>query len=360
MTLLTTRNLMAVVQESREYIINILPRKLPKKVVPEEHYILKDLPFFKEVQQADAEKRRALLDDRERRKNEGTLQKAPGKKRSASSSSAGAPAKRKKKTSNKGKAVKIPTPPKEFVIHPVTYEKEVTIQEPEIPLPPSISSGPGYVAGLNHSGPSLFAAARLALLAEEAASINQPGSPHRDEDAAEAVCAEVSPIMATPMEEMGAESQSLPSIGPSLPALLPVKGPVSRRSSSARNLKSGLIGRLQDRFQETIEVSCSSIQDDHPEESETEMATETPAVPVVVPDEGTLGETHPAENEGAPDPEEELLSNASSGGNPVDDAACISASPFSYAELEERLKQIPPGSTTAMPSAKMFEVVETV
>ena len=90
------------------------------------------------------------------------------------------------------------------------------------------------------------------------------------------------------------------------------------------------------------------------------MAIETPAVPVVVPDEGTPGETHPAENEGAPDPEEELLSNASSGGNPVDDAACISASPFSYAELEERLKQIPPGSTTAMPSAKMFEVVEMV
>ena len=46
-TLLTTRNLMAVVRESQEYIINILPRKLPKKVVPEEHYILKDLPFYK-------------------------------------------------------------------------------------------------------------------------------------------------------------------------------------------------------------------------------------------------------------------------------------------------------------------------
>ena len=90
------------------------------------------------------------------------------------------------------------------------------------------------------------------------------------------------------------------------------------------------------------------------------MATKTQAVPMVVPDEGTPGETHPTEIEGAPDPGEELLSNASSGGDPVDDAACTSASPFSYAELEEKLKQIPPGSTTAMPSAKMFEVVETV
>ena len=105
------------------YVINILPRKLPKKVVPGEHYILKDLPFYKEVQQADAQKRRARLDDREGRRKKGTLWKAPSKKRSSSFPPVGAPAKKKKKTSNKGKEVKIPTPPKEFVIPPVTYEK---------------------------------------------------------------------------------------------------------------------------------------------------------------------------------------------------------------------------------------------
>ena len=142
--------------------------------------------------------------------------------------------------------MKLPTPPKEFVRLPITYEKEVTIKEPENPLPPSISSGPGHVPGLNHSGPSLSAAARLELLAEEAASINQPGSPHPDVDAAEAVCAEVSPLMATLMEEMGGESQSLPSCGPSPLALVPLKGPASKRSHSARNLKSDLIRRLQD------------------------------------------------------------------------------------------------------------------
>ena len=54
-TLLTARNLMAVVRESQEYVVNILPRKLPKEVVPGEHYILKDLPFYKEVKEADAE-----------------------------------------------------------------------------------------------------------------------------------------------------------------------------------------------------------------------------------------------------------------------------------------------------------------
>ena len=111
---------------------------------------------------------------------------------------------------------------------------------------------------------------------------------------------------------------------------------------------------------ETIEVSCSSISDDHPEESEAEMAVENPPAPVVVLDGDSPRATQPAETDEAPDPEEESLSNASSRGNPVDDAACISASAFSYAELEEKLKQIPPGSDVVMPLAKMFEVVETV
>ncbi|RVX10628.1 hypothetical protein CK203_016862 [Vitis vinifera] len=84
-TLLTARNLLAVVRESQAYVINILPRKLPKKVVPEDHYVIKDLPFYKEVRKADAEKHQALLDDLEGRRKEGTLRKAPEKKRSASS-----------------------------------------------------------------------------------------------------------------------------------------------------------------------------------------------------------------------------------------------------------------------------------
>ncbi|RVW34464.1 hypothetical protein CK203_081375 [Vitis vinifera] len=147
--------------------------------------------------------------------------------------------------------------------------------------------------------------------------------------------------------------------GAGVGSLAAAQGQLQGGRVSRANLKSCLIGRLQDRFQETIEVSCSSVQDDHPEGSETEMATETPAVPVVVRMR-VPGETQPAENEGAPDLEEESPSNASSGGSPVDDAACISAGSFSYAELEEKLKQIPSGSTVAMPSARMFEVVETL
>ena len=108
-TLLSARNLMAVVRESQDYIVNILPRKLPKEVVPGEHYTVKDLPIYQEFKEADAEKRRALLDDREKRKNEGTLRKAPGQKRGATSPPKKAPTKKRKLVKN-GKGVKEPTP----------------------------------------------------------------------------------------------------------------------------------------------------------------------------------------------------------------------------------------------------------
>ena len=139
-----------------------------------------------------------------------------------------------------------------------------------------------------------------------------------------------------------------------------MKGSATRRSRPARDLKFGLVGRLQDRFLEAIEVSCSSVQEDHHEGSETEMAEENPTAPVLVPDEGSPGETQLAENDGAPDLREESHPTASPGGSPVDDAACISASTLSYAELGEMLKRIPSSSNVDVPSTKMFEVVEMV
>ncbi|RVW53146.1 hypothetical protein CK203_115778 [Vitis vinifera] len=250
------------------------------------------------------------------KKNEGTLHKAPGQKRGAASPPNKAPAKKRKLVKN-GKGVKEPTPPKDFAPPPITHEAEVIIEEPVNPAPHSISSGSGHVAGLNHSSTSLAAVARLDNLAEEAASINHPDSPNPDVDAAEA-------------------------------------GPPSKRPRSARNLRSGLIGRLQDRQQEMKLVA-------HPPRrssggGEVEMATETPAVPVMVPNEVAPRETHPAVNVEAPNPKQESPSVASSGGDLVNDAACTSASPFSYAELEDKLKQIPPGDCI-VPSAKMFEML---
>ena len=65
-------------------------------------------------------------------------------------------------------------------------------------------------------------------------------------------------------------------------------------------------------------------------------------------------------NDGGPEPGEESHPSASSGGSPVDDAACTSASPFSYVELGEMLKRVSSGSDVAAPSVKMFEVAEMV
>ena len=91
-----------------------------------------------------------------------------------------------------------------------------------------------------------------------------------------------------------------------------------------------------------------------------EVAGEGPSDPVLVPDEGSPEDIQLAANNGGPALKEEPHHTASSGGSPVDDATCTSASPFSYAELEEMLKQIPPGSDVALPSAKMFEAAEMV
>ena len=103
------------------------------------------------------------------------MRKALGEKRPASSPPAGAPAKKKNKKKlvlNKGKEIKLPTPPKEVVMPPPTFVKKITIREPELTALPSISSGSGRLAGLNHSGPSVPASGWLTLLAEEATSMN--------------------------------------------------------------------------------------------------------------------------------------------------------------------------------------------
>ena len=79
-TLLTARNLLAVVREPQSYVLNILPRRLPKVVVPKEHFVLKDLPFYERAREADAKALQERLDQQEEKRQEGTLRKAPSEK----------------------------------------------------------------------------------------------------------------------------------------------------------------------------------------------------------------------------------------------------------------------------------------
>lgn len=55
--LLSARNLQQVVRESKSYVVPVVPRRLPRTVVPGEHFVLKDLPFYEEAREADAKAR---------------------------------------------------------------------------------------------------------------------------------------------------------------------------------------------------------------------------------------------------------------------------------------------------------------
>ena len=183
------------------------------------------------------------------------MRKAPGDKRSVPSPPTGAPAGKKKKVPIKGKTIKPPTPTKGVVIKSPAPTKGIVVSSPTpvkgiiIRSPassglPSVSSGSGHLVGLNGSGPSMPAAERMALLVEEATSVYQPGSSLPDAGVARASCAETLPPMAPPMEETGVEKQGLPLCESSSLTLVPVKGPATRRSRPARDLKSGISGRL--------------------------------------------------------------------------------------------------------------------
>ena len=61
-TLFSARNLMAVVREPQPYVLNIFLRRLPKVVVPGEHFVLKDLPFYEKAREEDAKACQERLD----------------------------------------------------------------------------------------------------------------------------------------------------------------------------------------------------------------------------------------------------------------------------------------------------------
>ena len=102
-TLLTARNLLAIVREPQAYVTNILPRRFPKQVVPGEHFILKDLPFYERARKPDAKARQKLLDERKEKRQEGTLRKTPGEKGRDFPLVARPPARKEKKKKQKTK-----------------------------------------------------------------------------------------------------------------------------------------------------------------------------------------------------------------------------------------------------------------
>ncbi|RVW35676.1 hypothetical protein CK203_103486 [Vitis vinifera] len=259
---------------AQEYVINILPRKLAKdEIVPGEHYTVKELPLYQEAKEADAERRRKLLEDRDQKKLKALSGRLPDRSGVRTPSKENF-RKKGKLVKKHGKDAKEPTPPKEFPPPQTTYEGEVMIEEPVNAAPHSISSGPGRMSGGGRKPKSAF---------------RRPGS----------------------LGHSPGERASL------------------KKPRLTRDLQSGLFERLQERQQE-IEISCASAHDAHPDGGEIWGSDSGTRVPL----------------------------SSSSEEESADDAA--PASPFSYAELEVKLKQITPDWKAIKPSAKMFDMIETL
>lgn len=96
--LLSAWDLLAVIREPQPYMLPIISRWLPKIVVPREHHVLKNLPFYEEAREADTKARQERLKQREEKRQEGTLRKTSGEKGQSSSFIACPRAKKKKKS----------------------------------------------------------------------------------------------------------------------------------------------------------------------------------------------------------------------------------------------------------------------
>lgn len=76
-------------------------------LVPDKHYVVKDLSFYLKVQTVDAKARQDWLAKRENKGNEGTLRQAPGGSHSTSSSTTHPPSKKKSVTRLAKKALDL-------------------------------------------------------------------------------------------------------------------------------------------------------------------------------------------------------------------------------------------------------------
>lgn len=124
-----------------------------------EHFVLKDLPFYTEAREADAQACQERLNQREERMQEGTLRRTPDVKRPAPFPLAHLSAEKKKKVPTKGIVIRSPVPSASSASS-------------------SESSPSRRVPGQYESEPSFPASERLLPTVEEEPTVNQPGSPY--------------------------------------------------------------------------------------------------------------------------------------------------------------------------------------
>ena len=222
------------------------------------------------------------------------MRRAPGEKRLASLPPTRPSVEKKNMVPIKGIVIRSPVPSSAFASS-------------------SESGLPRRVPGQYGSGSSISAFERLAFPVEEEPSVDQPDSPRRDQDdmqllvenkpAGEEVgpsCFDPAPPATIPIEEPGVERLGSPPCGPDSLALVPVDEPALERSIPPCDLTTEFCERLQQRLHETIEVSCSSIRGEHPEEVRLEIARKSPSGPVLISDDDSSDGVQPVEEEAGP------------------------------------------------------------
>ena len=83
---LLDKNLQALIENPKPFIISVFPRLAPLSLEPNEHFLLKDFPFYEVARLANSEARQACLEEWEKKCQEGTLRQTLTTSHSTSSS----------------------------------------------------------------------------------------------------------------------------------------------------------------------------------------------------------------------------------------------------------------------------------
>lgn len=135
--LLSVRNLLSIIREPQPYVLPIIPRPLSKVVVPREHHVLKDLPFYEEAREADAKAHQDRLEQKEKKRQEGKLRQTSSGNRMTTTFTARHPTKKKSSAKAAKKApVLIPesTSTSTFFV-PTSAASTVPDSEADLDLP---------------------------------------------------------------------------------------------------------------------------------------------------------------------------------------------------------------------------------
>ena len=71
--LMSNKNLLSLIDDPKSFIIPVLSRVAPLPLVPGEHFMLKDFPFYEVAHLTYSKARQACLEELERKRQEGTL-----------------------------------------------------------------------------------------------------------------------------------------------------------------------------------------------------------------------------------------------------------------------------------------------